>query len=204
MDKRFFLALFLSLIVIAISQLLLPPPRPVPNARGAIAKDSSSSPKEAASSTETLITKAPTITASQSKAAAVSSTVAVLGTAETTTVSTPKTIYKFSNIGAAPVSIVMRDYKNRSPSGGLVDLAVAGSPLLGYRLVTPADTADLANIPFSLSRATNTKGEETLTYRARVKNLPVSITYTVPADTTASYAIRVDGHVEGIQGQSYL
>jgi YidC/Oxa1 family membrane protein insertase len=68
----------------------------------------------------------------------------------------------------------------------------------------PADTADLTNVPFSLSRTTNAKGEEILTYKALVKNLPVSITYTVPADTTASYAIRVEGHVDGIQGQSYL
>jgi YidC/Oxa1 family membrane protein insertase len=126
------------------------------------------------------------------------------GTGETTTVSTPKAIYEFSNIGAAPVSIVMRDYKNRSPSGGLVDLAVAGSPLLGYRLVMPADTADLASVPFSLSRTKNINGEEILTYKALVKNLPISITYTVPTDTTASYAIRVEGRVEGIQGQSYL
>jgi YidC/Oxa1 family membrane protein insertase len=204
MDKRFFLALFLSLIVIAISQLLFPPPKPVPNARGAMAKDSSSTPKEAASSTETLVTKAPTVRPSQSAATVVPSKAAAPGTAETTAVSTPKAIYKFSNIGAAPVSIVMRDYKNRSPSGGLVDLAIAGSPLLGYRLVMPADTADLANVPFSLSRTTNAKGEEILTYKALVKNLPVSITYTVSADTTASYAIRVEGRVEGIQGQSYL
>jgi YidC/Oxa1 family membrane protein insertase len=204
MDKRFFLALFLSLIVIAISQLLFPPPRPVPNPRDVIAKDSSSTPKAAASSTETLVTKAPTISPSQSQAAVVPSKAAASGSAETTAVSTPKAIYKFSNIGAAPVSIVMRDYKNRSPSGGLVDLAVAGSPLLGYRLVMPADTADLASVPFSLSRTKNVNGEEILTYKALVKNLPISITYTVPTDTTASYAIRVEGRVEGIQGQSYL
>jgi YidC/Oxa1 family membrane protein insertase len=204
MDKRFFLALFLSLIVIAISQLLFPPPRPVPNARDVIAKDSSSTPKAAASSTETLVTKASTVTPSESQAAAVPSKAAAPGTAGTTAVSTPKVIYKFSNIGAAPVSIVMRDYKNRSPSGGLVDLAVAGSPLLGYRLVMPTDTADLASIPFSLSRTKNITGEEILTYKALVKSLPISITYTVPTDTTASYAIRVEGRVEGIQGQSYL
>jgi YidC/Oxa1 family membrane protein insertase len=204
MDKRFFLALFLSLIVIAISQLLFPPPKPVPNARGAMAKDSSSTPKEAASSTETPVTKPPTVMPSQSEGTIVPSKAAAPGAAETTEVSTPKAIYKFSNIGAAPVSIVMRDYKNRSPSGGLVDLAVAGAPLLGYRLVTPADTADLASVPFSLSRTKNINGEEILTYKALVKNLPVSITYTVSADTTASYAIRVEGRVEGVQGQSYL
>jgi YidC/Oxa1 family membrane protein insertase len=204
MDKRFFLALFLSLIVIAISQLLFPPPRPVPNARDVIVKDSSSTTKAAASSTETLVTKAPTALPSESQAAVIPRKPTVPGTAETTAVSTPKAIYEFSNIGAAPVSIVMRDYKNRSPSGGLVDLAVAGSPLLGYRLVMPADTADLASIPFSLSRTKNINGEEILSYKAVVKNLPISITYTVPTDTTASYAIRVEGRVEGIQGQSYL
>ena len=204
MDKRFFLALFLSLIVIAISQLLFPPPKPVPSVRAAIAKDPSSTPTETASSTETLVTKAPTTAPLQSRTAAVSSIATAPGTTEITTVSTLKTTYKFSNIGAAPVSIVMRDYKNRSPSGGLVDLAVAGTPVLGYRLVMPADTADLANVPFSLSRTTNAKGEEILTYKALVKNLPVSITYTVPADTTASYSLRVEGRVEGIQGQSYL
>jgi len=204
MDKRFFLALFLSLIVIAISQLLFPPPRPVPNTRDVIAKDSGSTPKAAASSTETLVAKASTDTPSQSQTAVVSSKTAAPGTGETTTVSTPKAIYEFSNIGAAPVSIVMRDYKNRSPSGGLVDLAVAGSPLLGYRLVMPADTADLSSVPFSLSRTKNINGEEILTYKALVKNLPISITYAVPTDTTASYAIRVEGRVEGIQGQSYL
>ncbi len=204
MDKRFFLALFLSLIVIAISQLLFPPPRPAPNARNVTAKDSSSTPKAAASSTETLVTKALTVTPSQSQAAVIPSKAAAPGTAETTEVSTPKVIYKFSNIGAAPVSIVMRDYKNRSPSGGLVDLGVVGSPLLGYRLVTPADTADLASVPFSLSRTKNINSEDLLTYKALVKNLPISITYTVPTDTTGSYAIRVEGRVEGIQGQSYL
>ena len=206
MDKRFFLALFLSLIVIAISQLLFPPPKPVTNIRGGSAKESSSSstPRETASSTEQSVTKAPTIASLRSRPAAPSSATAA-GTAETTAVGTPKAIYQFSNLGAAPVSIVMRDYKSRSSSsGGLVDLAVAGSPLLRYRLVTPTDTADLATVPFSLSRARNIGGDETLRYTAVVKNLPVSITYTVPSDTIASYVIRVEGHVEGVQGQSYV
>jgi YidC/Oxa1 family membrane protein insertase len=123
--------------------------------------------------------------------------------AETTTVSTPKAIYKFVNTGAAPASIVMRDYKSRS-STGLVDLAVTGSPLLTYRLVTPTDTVDLSKVSFSSTRAKNTGGDDVLTYRVSAKNLPVAITYTIPSDTAASYAIRVDGRVEGMQGQAYL
>jgi YidC/Oxa1 family membrane protein insertase len=123
---------------------------------------------------------------------------------ETTTVITPKAIYKFSNLGAVPVSIVMRDYVNRSSSGGLVDLAAEGPPLLGYRLVTPTDTADLSNVPFALSRTKSAKGEDSLTYTASVKGHAVSIAYTIPQDTVASYAVGVKGHVQGLLGQSYM
>jgi len=123
---------------------------------------------------------------------------------ETTTVNTAKAIYKFTNIGAAPVSIVMRDYLNRSASGGPVDLAAEGSPLLGYRLVTQGDTIDLSKVPFVLSRARNTGGEEALTYNTSVKNDTVSIAYAVSRDTAASYAIGVSGRVKGPSEQAYL
>ncbi len=204
MDKRFFLALFLSLIVIALSQLLFPAPKPAP--RSAVAKDSSSTLKETASSTQPSVTQAPVIAPSQPRASTPTSKTLAAATAvsETTTVSIPKVIYKFSSVGAAPLSVVVRDYKNRSPSGGLVDLAGGGSPLLGYRLVTPTDTVDLSKVPFSLSRVRNARGDEILTYSAMVMNLRVSIAYTVLADTAASYAIHVDGHVDGVQGQAYL
>ena len=124
--------------------------------------------------------------------------------AETTTVTTQKAIYKFSNLGAAPVSIVIRDYLNRSASGGLADLAAEGSPLLGYRLVMPNDTADLSRVPFVLSRAKNAKGEGALTYEASIREFTVSITYTISQDTAASYAIGVNGQVKGAPGQAYL
>jgi len=123
---------------------------------------------------------------------------------ETATVNTPKAIYKFTNIGAAPVSIVMRDYLNRAASKGLVDLAAEGSPLLGYRLVVPGDTIDLSKVPFVLSRARNAGGEEALTYDAWIKNDTVSITYAISQDTVASYVIGVNGRVKGPSGQAYL
>ena len=207
MDKRFFLALFLSLIVIAISQLLFPPTRPAVNNRGSISRNASSTPSAVTSSTDSLPANAnsPRLVApSQNRPTAVPNAPTTLGAAEITSVNTPKAVYKFSNVGAAPVSIVMRDYQSRSASGSLVDLAVADSPLLVYRLVTPTDTADLEKTPFSLARSRTAHGDEVLRYTAVVKNLPLSITYTIPSDTTESYVIRVEGQVEGIQGQAYL
>jgi YidC/Oxa1 family membrane protein insertase len=203
MDKRFFLALFLSLIVIAVSQLLFPAPKPA--AKSLAAKDSSATLKESASSTQQSVTQAPVATsASAQPPASTPPSSTATATAEITTIETPKATYKFSSLGAAPISVVMREYKNRSPSGGLVDLAVAGSPLLRYRLVTPTDTADLSEVPFSLSRARDAKGDEILTYRAIVKGRPVSIAYSIPQDTAVSYTIHVDGRVDTVEGQAYL
>ena len=207
MDKRFFLALFLSLIVIAVSQLLFPAPKITPGSRVSSGGDSSSRLSNAellaaASSslpnvnlaTAPLVTRvstAPTRTAGQA-------------VVETTTVNTAKAIYKFTNIGAAPVSIVMRDYLNRSASRGPVDLAAEGSPLLGYRLVTPSDTIDLSKVPFALSRARSAEGQEALTYNASIENDTVSITYVVSQDTAASYTLGVSGRAKGRSGQTYL
>lgn len=207
MDKRFFIALFLSLVVIAISQLLFPSTKPTPSSQSAVGKDSISGVKTSASSTQLVATQTPVVEApatTSSKGRTTTSSAPVRPTPEATAVTTPKVIYKFSNVGAAPVSIVIRDYKNRSAKGGLVDLGVLDSPLLSYQLVTPTDTADLSQVPFALVRVRNTRGDETVTYNASAKSFGVSISYTVSQDTTASYAIRVDGRVSGAQGPAYL
>jgi YidC/Oxa1 family membrane protein insertase len=205
MDKRFFLALFLSLVVIALFQLLFPPSKPAPGSRATSTKDSIGAANGTASST---------IPVSPQAVPAGAQRVIKLGRPdlstrakmETTTVVTPKATYQFTNLGAAPVSIVIRDYPNRSPSpsGGPVDLAVPGSPLLGYRLITPTDTVDLSQVPFVLSKERKSNTDETLTYKALVKNIGVSIAYTVSQDTAASYVIGVNGQVSGVQGQTYL
>jgi YidC/Oxa1 family membrane protein insertase len=209
MDKRFFLALFLSLVVIAISQLLFPPSKPATFGQTALGKDSGSNQKNAASSRQqagTQVSAAPTLTSIGQRVTAGNAvpTAPSQVAAETTTIATPKAIYKFSNVGAAPISIVIRDYKNRSASGGLVDLGAPGAPPVSYRLVTPADTADLGETPFRLSRITSAGGDETLTYSSTVRNLAVSISYRISQDTAASYTLRVDGAVTGAQKPAYL
>jgi YidC/Oxa1 family membrane protein insertase len=204
MDKRFFLALFLSLIAIAVSQLLFPPSKPVSASRPLA--DSSTTPARAGSlSAPTVAPAAPANNGNALRTVAIVPTAGATGTtAETTVVNTPKVIYRFSNLGAAPVSIVMRDYVNRSASGGLVDLAPPGLPLLGYKLVTPTDTIDLSQVPFAVSHSRNGTHHDVLTYAASVKGLAVSISYTISQDTVASYVFTVNGNVNGLSGQTYL
>src|SRR3954466_2260494 len=202
MDKRFFLALFLSLIVIAISQLLFPPARQKP-VQPTVTRDSLA---RAASST-------PTSSSTRQTAAAQALAVTIrtdsgprrqVASVETTTVTLPKTLYRFSNVGAAPISVVIRDYQNRSATGTQVDLGLPGSALFGYRLITPSDTVDLTNVAFTVVRGKTTAGEETLIYSASPGKTGVSITYTIPTDTAASYVMRVQGRVTGAQTPTYL
>src|SRR5256885_16228173 len=197
MDKRFFLALFLSLIAIAVSQLLFPPAKPIPPGQR-----TSKSPDSGALSA---------LSASSASSASTSSTVPTSGAAavvrgapglrpapvrvplglashtvaETTVVNTQKAIFKFSSIGAAPISVVVREYKNRStPTDGPVQFAGWGASrsLVSYRLITPTDTADLSEVPFAVSRAKTANGDETLAYTASVGNHAVSISYVIPRD----------------------
>jgi YidC/Oxa1 family membrane protein insertase len=213
MDKRFFLALFLSLVVIAISQLLFPSSARKPYSQGETGSDSISRPKSTASSTQAVAAQSPNEQTSGTanpqggvgSASGAATPISIArSAADTTLITTPKAIYKFSSVGGSPVSIVIRDYKNRSANGGLVDLGIPGTPLLSYQLVTPEDTTDLANVLFTLARAKDAKGDETLTYSASVKNLGVSISYTISQDTAASYAVRVDGRVTGARAPAYL
>jgi YidC/Oxa1 family membrane protein insertase len=202
MDKRFFLALFLSLIVIAVSQLLFPAPKTAPPSRVSLARDTSSRLSSAGSAASPT-SSSPTVAQIGTPAGTRLSPQDSQTLPETTTVITPKAIYRFANIGAAPVSITMRDYANRSSAGGLVDLAVEGSPLLGYKLVT-GDTIDLSKIAFAVSTTKTPSGEETLTYNAAVRNTSIAISYSVSQDTSASYSIAVNGRVRGATGQPYL
>ncbi|MEP6551617.1 MAG: YidC/Oxa1 family insertase periplasmic-domain containing protein, partial [Gemmatimonadales bacterium] len=205
---RFFLALFLSLIVIAVSQLLFPSAKSVPAKSGVAIADSISGstntvPSATGTVAQTPAAQAPANAVSQDRLTAAAKVPGQVA-AETTIVSTPKAIYEFSSLGAVPVAIVARDYKSHSLSGSLVDLGVPGSSLLSYRLVTANDTVNLSQIPFAVSRAKDPNGDETLVYNAAVKNYTVSISYRIPQDTASSYSVHVNGKVTGAQTPAYL
>jgi YidC/Oxa1 family membrane protein insertase len=203
MDKRFFLALFLSLVVIAVTQLLFPPAKPASPARtvrDSTARAASLTTQAVGSST---VSKAHSDSAAiaPAKVAAAADTSAIR--AESTVVETPKAIYKFSSVGGAPTAVVIRDYKARA-TNSLVDLGSQGAPLLSYRILSPTDTIDLSRVPFSLTRHRASNGAEVLVYSATVGSHNVQVTYTFPIDTTSSYSIHVDGRVTGGASPSYL
>src|SRR5689334_11600109 len=203
MDKRFFLALFLSLVVIAVTQLLFPPAKPAPTARNA--KDSTartaSSTSQSVSSPTPSSTRPDSIPVVPPRITAAADTSAVH--AETTIVETPKATYEFSSVGGAPTAVVIRDYKSRA-TNALVDLGSQDTPLLSYRILSPRDTVNLSRVPFVLSRHRASNGAEVLSYSSTVGTHDVALTYTLPVDTVSSYSIHVDGRVTGGSSPSYL
>jgi YidC/Oxa1 family membrane protein insertase len=204
MDKRFFLALFLSLIVIAVSQLLFPPAKK-PRVDLAAARDSANTGQTVIPASGSARASRNDSTIQLSRTVAADSSHAPVGlVAETTEVVTAKAIYKFTSLGAAPVSILLRDYANRSHTGGRVDLAAPGSPLLGYQVVMGPDTTDLSRVAFTGTRSRGKHGEEILTYSTSARSLSVSLVYTISMDTASSYVVNVNGQVSGATGQAYV
>src|SRR5437762_12107371 len=94
MDKRFFLALFLSLIAIAVSQLLFPPPKAVPSSQRNGVNDSAAKKMAASSTNEVVAPESSGAPAgvSPTKSPSEKTSVTTRAVAETTVVSTQKEI----------------------------------------------------------------------------------------------------------------
>jgi YidC/Oxa1 family membrane protein insertase len=110
--------------------------------------------------------------------------------------------YVMSSVGAAPISVVMNAYDNqsRTGTGGKVDLAMPGMPILKYQLMANqgAPSVDLSTVPFSV-----TGQGDTLTYRnaATTSAVPVSIQYVFAPN---SYTAHISGTAAGINNGYFL
>lgn len=110
-------------------------------------------------------------------------------------------MYQFSNIGAAPVSVVMKDYRNLSPTKGVVNLAVPGRSLIRYSLVLQGDTIPLEKTAFQESESVNNAGGKVLTYQAVINGVPVAISYDVSPD---KYVVKISGQVKAGASRSFM
>ena len=229
MDRKVFLALVLSAVVVVVFQLLFPPPKPAPrpattatatgNAAGS-ATGTATSPSAAATATAPIPGVTPgTIGAPSLDSMAQVATGAPGIAAETTVVETPRVRYRVSSLGAQPVGAELRDYSAISADGRRttrpVELLRAGDAMVGYRLVVPGDTLDLTRVPFALVRGpasaasagtVGTAGAPLpgtpVEYRATLPNgIAVTITYTFAPD---DYTVLVDGRVENAPKPAFL
>jgi YidC/Oxa1 family membrane protein insertase len=203
MEKRYFLALLLAAAVVAITQIVFPVSRPAvqinTTKRDTTVGTGSSSREFSRQSPE--VARPDSLLTSASVRQTFSDSIALLGPIEATIVATTRSIYRFTNVGAAPVSVDLKEYRSLAPAGGAVELGTPGQTLLRYALVIGGDTLTLDRVHFHLTRIGDpAKGGE-LSYDAAVKNIQVTIAYNFVPD---SYAVRIKGRVEGAGSGAYL
>jgi YidC/Oxa1 family membrane protein insertase len=204
MDKKLLIALLLTAIVVAVTPILFPTPKRSATSSAAAVKAtvSDSLHPQASSIVQADTGSAPAIKAApvnSVQADSVSSIPAVVP--QITEVNSARSTYRFSNIGAAPVSIVMKNYKNLSPVKGLVDLKVHNQALLRYSLILAGDTIPLDRVAFSVSEQPAASGDRVLTYRTVVKNVGLAIAYDVTPDR---YVAHISGRVENAPPSTFL
>lgn len=191
MDKRLSIALLLTAIVVAITPVLFPTPK----------KPSSVTPATSPGKPAAAPSVGSTAVANQTAPSVVGSLVDPAATdpghtpisGEVTSVEAARSVYRFTNVGATLVSAVMKDYKNLSGPKGLVDLKVAGQPLLRYSIVLQRDTISLSSIVFQLDRRVSPAGRTVLTYRAIVSGVPVAISYEIDPQR---YVVKTAGRLD--------
>ncbi len=212
--RRWVLALALIAAFLFAYQWLFPPPKsPRRSAaadsaatapQGTTASGAATAPPGAVPSPSAMRAAAPPVAALQLSGGAPAVPPAK---PETLTVTTPTATVAFASIGAAPVTVTMRDYhatvRNvaQLSASPLVRLGQAGEALLSYAIVTPRDTIALDGVPFRGTVSTS-HGVPTVEFQGDVPRpaggtLHVAITYAFNGD---GYLSRVAGTVVGLEG----
>jgi len=199
MDKRFFLALLLTAIVIIAPPLFFQ--------RGAVQRatsgiDTSRTPNRADTVSRQANSAAAATPNAGASAVQAPSTPLVQSPVETTTVETRLARYRFTSRGAAPIWVALDSYPSRRPGAAntTAQLLPAKTALAHLRLALGADTIALDTVSLRGQSTSGTTGP-TVTYTGTVAGRPLTLTYAVVAD---SFLLRVAANVTGAPSGSAL
>jgi YidC/Oxa1 family membrane protein insertase len=199
MDKRFFLALVLTAIVIVVTPLLFPGVNKTPLSRARVDTTAAAIP----SGPNSTATATNVLPGARGPVGAVSSSLTPNGpaAAETTTIVTARSSYAFTSRGASPVSVVLDSYPSRRPGrkGQPVELVAARTALWQYRLAVGNDTIALDTVAFRSSRLHGVT--DSLRFTTDVAGHSLQLTYTFVPD---SFLIRIAGNLTGAPPASAL
>ena len=194
MDKRFLLALVLTAVVVIATPWIFGSPSRRGPAPADTSRSKSSSPavaippRVAPPVAESL--PADSLRGTQ-LIARPGSAAPPLVSIDTTVISTPLADFRFTNLGASPLSVALKSYRALDGSRQNVNLVSNSGALLAYQLFLGRDTLDLSRIPFTVDSGSQQSGNE-LAYRAVVNGTEVLIRYAFVPD---SYLVRVSGSV---------
>ena len=206
MDKRLFLALLLTALVVVMTPVLFPTPRPPRSAIGdtSIVRRTVTSLDTVRRSERAEARSTPS-SASVERRPSSDTGRALVATPDTTTIRGGGSTYRFLNLGATPVSVSLDEFPSlRTGSSGSVDLVRPGDQLLRYRFVIGADTIALDTLPMQSSVTRNVRGESvvaftssSLTLRSNNTRPSITLAYTILPGSDAHLAV-VEGQVSNI------
>jgi YidC/Oxa1 family membrane protein insertase len=201
MNKRFFLALILTAIVIVATPLLFPS-----------SKQRSVSPVPADSTRKKAIeavrdTLSPSVSVTPSKpVSTIAEMNALAAVGDSIVVQTPHAAYTFNTRGAAPISIVLDSYPSLRPNsrGNKAQLVGHNDALARYKLVLGRDTVALDTVTFRAQQSSNT-GAQTISFVGVAAGRPLKLTYAFASETAEEYLIGVSASVtDAPQGSGLL
>ncbi len=179
MNKRFFVALLLTMVVVFLTPLLLPkaPPRPTPAAPA-------DSTLTRAPGADTGVARAPLPPQVErpAQAAVVSG-----APAETTVVETAKARIRLSNLGGSLIGAQLKEYRSLGADSGEVELARPGEALLGFRIVAGHDTLALDRTPL---RPEARPDPSEVVFRGTIGSASVMVRWSFAPDT---YRVKIAG-----------
>ena len=199
MDKRFFLALVLTALVIVGTPMLFPG---ASNRPANVVVDSATTLRGVhRDTTRAAASITPTTMPPAASAANPASTPAIA--VETTTVHTPRSSYRFSSLGGTPISVVLDSYPSHRPGSRpqQAELLAARAPLARFRIALGADTVSLDTVALQRQADRATGAASGVSYSATVAGHPMRLEYDALPD---SFIVRVRASVTGAPAGSTL
>jgi YidC/Oxa1 family membrane protein insertase len=206
MNKRFFVALLLTGVVVLLTPLLFKSTRRPSQPVGT----DSTATRAAERDTQTAAPQ-PRSQPAAPPAAAVTRTAEMPAAAETTVVATPKARLRLSNLGGALIGAELSDYQTLGAVRAPVELARVGESLLRFRIVAGGDTLALDRFPFHAEAQSD---PTQVLFRGTVHDVPVAIHWSFAPDTyrvtinrieqPVGYAARVEVRAVGLAAGAYL
>ena len=184
MEKRFFLALLLTGVVVVMTPVLFPRPAAPPVV---VTGDSTAKATEELPASRTAPVSAParpSATEREVKGLAVGPAAAT----ETVTVRTATSTYLFNTLGGAPFAIIADSYPALNGLGGHVELRHGREPLLRFRVLAAGDTIALDRMVFTAQKGNGAAGSAVATFHGKAGAVTATIRYEFAPDNYLALA----------------
>ncbi len=190
MDKRFFLALLLTGVVVVVTPMMFQRQAPVPVVT---TPAPATAPSIAPATPVTQETQGAAPVPAASASPAVQAPAIPVVSAETLSLANALVDLRLSTRGAALESAVLPNFKKLGGSEGEVRLAHGRESMIHYRIVAGGDTLALDQVPFGAVRDT-VGGRPRVTFTGMLGAARVTVAYQLAADNyLADVTLKADG-----------